>query len=319
MNHVPHNSKRRWPTYAVCLFAGLMLTRLPETVTRAVRSSLHDAVRPVDRGWKWLAQWQRTTFETDPQTLQHELAQARMHAGELELELRRQRLETAHLQEELNRREELGSERYRGADSPPLLVSDILNADLIGPDQQRLLRQGILVDAGREQSILSESLVLEGQGDPLVVDQGAEAGVPSAAPVYAGRCIVGRVDAVGRWTSRVKLVTDVEYRGRAQILRKGPDGALFGPEGLLEGTGGELCVLKYIDRTESVSVGEEVYTGGRSAAMPYPMFYGTIVKAELEPSDREWTIWIKPAVNPDNLRTVQILRHTANALRVLGH
>jgi cell shape-determining protein MreC len=130
---------------------------------------------------------------------------------------------------------------------------------------------------------------------------------------------VGRIESVGRWTSLVRVVTDAGYRGRAQILRTTSDGSSYGPECILEGTGADLCRLRYLDRTESVEVGEEVFTGGRSASMPYPMYYGTIVRAELGPSDREWTVWVKPAVDPAMLQTVQILTQTANSIRILGH
>lgn len=319
MSASPHNSTRRWPTLAVCLLAGLLLTRLPQSVSRAVRTSLHDTIAPLDAGWKWAVALRDEALQSEQAELQQQLQRIRAEHDTAQRELRRQRLENAALHEELQRRETLGPDRYRGQETAPLFVSDLLQAELLGPDHQRLLRQGLLVSAGSAQSIAEESLVLDDSGEQLVLDQGADTGVPVAAPVYAGRCIVGRVDAVGRWTSSIKLLTDAEYRGRAQILRTGPDGSQFGPEGILEGTGSELCLLKYIDRTESVSVGEEVYSGGRSTAMPYPMFYGTVVKAELDPSDREWTVWIKPAIEPTQLRTVQILRHEGNSIRVLGH
>lgn len=310
---------RTWPTTAVCLLLGLALTRLPAEIAQGVRSAVADVVTPVEKGRVWLRAWWQAQTETELAELKSELELQRRRRNALETMLRSERLRTANLNEALQRMRTLGAERYQAEESNPLLVPELIRADVVGTEQKRLLRSGVYLSAGNGDRVIEDSLVLAGEADGLVLDQGRDRGVPAEAPVYAGRCVAGRIESVGRWTSLVRLVTDAGYRGRAQILRTTADGSTYGPECILEGTGEELCRLRYLDRTESVEVGEEVYTGGRSASMPYPMYYGKIVKAELDPSDREWTVWVKPAIDPKLLQTVQILTQTANSIRILGH
>jgi cell shape-determining protein MreC len=66
-------------------------------------------------------------------------------------------------------------------------------------------------------------------------------------------------------------------------------------------------------------VGDGVYTSATSAALPEPMFYGTIIKAELDETAREWTIEIEPAVKPEKLRSVAILKQSINPVRISGN
>lgn len=310
---------RTWPTTAVCLLLGLALTRLPAETAQAVRSTVADAITPVEKCRARLQAWWRAESDNKLAQLKTELELQRRQQNALETKLRSERLRSANLNEELERVRTVGAERYQAEESNPLLVPELIRADVVGTEQKRLLRSGIYLSAGNGDRVIEDSLVLDGEADELMIDQGRDRGVPTEAPVYAGRCVVGRIESVGRWTSLVRLVTDAGYRGRAQVLRTTADGSAYGPECILEGTGEELCRLRYLDRTESVEVGEEVYTGGRSASMPYPMYYGKIVKAELDPSDREWTVWVKPAIAPKLLQTVQILTQTANSIRILGH
>ncbi len=313
-----HESSRAWPAVAVCLLAGLALTRLSAERTETIRSALHDAVAPVDAARGKIAAFRAERRDTEAAHLRDELARRDQLDRESERRLRVERLRNANLHEELMRQQASGTGPYSAEASARLLISDLVTAEVIGAEQRRLLRQRLIVSTEASERFTEDSLVVDAEPLPLL-DQGADRGIVEESPVYAGRCVVGRIAAVGRWTSTVRPITDADYRGRAQILRTSGDGSAYGPEGILEGTGESLCRLRHIDRTESVEVGEEIYTGGRSASLPYPMYYGTVVRAELAPTDREWNIWVRPAVRPEQLRQVQILRQSANSMRILGH
>ena len=46
------------------------------------------------------------------------------------------------------------------------------------------------------------------------------------------------------------------------------------------------------------------------------MYYGKVVKAELNAGAAAWSIWVQPALEEIELDTVQVLRETLNRARV---
>jgi hypothetical protein len=300
--------------------AGLMFA--PAPVTNAVRVTVRDAVRPgqwaVQRAIDQAAElWSRSGApaasavhpDLNQQNIQAELA-------DVQLRYRRLQIENALLHEKLERVIAEGISAYTGTAGRPLVVPELLEATVFGTEQSPAAGRGLLIDRGGPTGAIESAFVLDAPG-PLV-DQGEDAGLLTGQPVYAGRCVVGRIAAVGRWSSTVQRVTDAGYRGRAQLARQTPQGAAFGAEGILEGQGEPVCRLKFVSSTEPVSVGDEVYTGGRTGRLPYPMYYGRVTKAELKPGAPHWEIEVQPAVTEAVLKTVQVLREKLNPERVLG-
>lgn len=302
----------------LCLGIALGASRLPESVAGSVRSTLLDSILPFQmlresatECWTAWAEQRADRYVSQIEELHRELEASKRI-------VRLQQIEQAERRELSEREAAIGISRYSPSDAPSLFVSELIRADVIGPRERELFERSLLIERTSGQILEAGSLVLNDDSG-VVVDQGADSGLENEHPVYAGRCVVGRLVDVGRWVSRVQLTADKNYRGRAQILRTVEGGFSYGPEGILEGTGAGNCILRYVGRTDSVRVGDGVYTSARSAALPEPMFYGTIVKAELDETDREWTIEIEPAIKPELLRSVQVLRQSINPVRVLGN
>ena len=131
-----------------------------------------------------------------------------------------------------------------------------------------------------------------------------------------GRCVIGKVERVGRWTSTFQLVTDSRYRGRAQLIRETESGFVFEAQGILRGEGGPLCKLEGIQAEKSVRVNDAVFTADRDGVVPTPLYYGQVVDAVLGIDDREWTVHVKPASLPSHLTTVHVLRIAVNPERL---
>ena len=129
------------------------------------------------------------------------------------------------------------------------------------------------LNQGRARGITESSIVLEENLPHL--DQGSEAGVESEFDVFIGRCVVGRIASVGRWTSTLEPITDPHYRALAQIVRPTDQGGTFGTEGILVGQGNGLCKLTEVPTTETVRVGDEVYTSDRDGRLPIPFVLRT--------------------------------------------
>ena len=198
----------------------------------------------------------------------------------------------------------------------PLFQPDLVRAQVLGEELSCLWRGQKLIGAGTHDGIRELTLVLDDKRP--ILDQGADARVAADQPVYAGRIVVGKVAATGRWSSTLRLVTDAGYIGSARLARRTSQGTVFSSEGKLEGDGTRLCRLKYIQSTEPVREGDLVFTGETDGVHPCPMYYGTVARAELEEGTSHWSIWVKPAVLDEKLETVQVLRTALNRNRLLA-
>lgn len=291
---------------------------LPESLSDLLRASLHDAVHPGARLLHWsLAEgrgWvdQIRSAPVDPSRI-----------TELEVELAASRTETqsarvqaALLREKLAELEKLTTRVQPSAKSEALFVSELLPALVLGEGTRALWREGNLIDKGTAHGLTESLLVLDDAR--TIIDQGESTGVEPEQEVYAGQTVVGRIATVGRWTSSVERVTDRNYRGLAQIARQTAAGLVFGAEGILEGDGSATCRLREIPVTDSVEVGDDVYTGGRDGRIRAPMYYGKVVEARLNDGATAWEIRVQPAVGNAPLRAVNVLRTKLNPHRMLA-
>lgn len=229
--------------------------------------------------------------------------------------VRRQQIEVAELKTQLQTDSQIGRFPFVTQSNASLVVPELLTANILSHHGSDGLAESIVIDKGTFQQIQHESFVLESTNP--IIDQGADQSLKTGQPVYAGRCVVGRIQETGRWTSALQLTTNPEYSGRARLARKTSEGLTFGAEGILEGIGNGLCRLTGIPDTQPVAVGDEVYTGGQSVMLRDPMFYGQIVKADLLPGSA-WDIVVKPPLETQSLTQVVVLRAMVNPIRILG-
>lgn len=306
-----------WPAGLLCL-GGLVLAASPASTTAALRSPFRDLLRPgqrilVDvqqrvRDWQSAPQFQAEEYA--------ELEQVRQDLASAELRARKLLAENATLQQE---RDTLQAEMRipiakRG--SLPLVVPNLLSANVLSKKTADHLRQAVAIDVGKRDAVDPLAYVLDGE-QPLL-DQGATTGIEPGQDVYSARNVIGRVDTVGRWTSSIRLITDPEYQALARLARKSDRGMLWGAAGRLEGDGAAHCRLRSIEATQLVSVGDLVFSVQGDGALPHPMFYGRVIEAELRPGAVEWDIRIEPAGNLDALRSVHVLRQSLNPLRMMA-
>jgi cell shape-determining protein MreC len=185
--------------------------------------------------------------------------------------------------------------------SPDTLT--VVRAAVINPRTQSAAAEQLL-NSGRSHGLAESDVVLDESAPRL--DQGSEAGIEPELDVLIGRCVVGRIASVGRWTSAIEPITDPRYRGLAQIIRPSDQGGSFGAEGILVGQGTELLKLTDVPTTQSVRVGDEIYTSDRDRRFPIPLYYGRVVR--VEESGRNWEIAVRPAVRVSDLKTVAVLK-----------
>ena len=314
---------------------GFGLLFAPDTQTDRLEAFVHDAALPglrvINQAKAQTVTWPLQMNEllervsADSPTLaakdQDDL-QARIVG--LEDEVRRLQSQNAQLLKELDQSRAQSASPYLAEPGTPLFIPELLEASIIAADDvsvavQRASAQRI-VDVGQTDGIVPADFVVSpGQSradsHQLLIDQGNSDGIHADQPVFAGRCVLGKVQQVGRWTSSLLPVTDSDYRGRAQLLRQTDRGLVVGPEGILTGDGKSGCQLNFIAATEPVVVGDEVYTAVEGISLPVPMYYGRVTAAELPEGSPYWDIYVKPAETIDAQQSVQVLRVILNPAR----
>jgi rod shape-determining protein MreC len=293
--------------------AGLALA--PSHLTVQLRGGIRDGLLPGHRAVLALSQWSRSAWDRfRSPTATEELARVRSELDQwqqqcLSLEARQAEL----MQQAIDARQGTAN-LFEGEPGRPLLVPQLLQAEVLGTERDMLrARLNRLLDRGTDQQIAIDDLVLADDAPHL--DQGDEAGVQPDMPVLDGRCVVGRIQQVGRWTSTLQPVTDPEFRGPAQLIRESPQGPVYGTQGVIAGNGNGTCRLEHVAATEPVSVGDFVYTVRRRHSLPEPVCYGRVIAAEISDGAGHWSITVQPGGGREPLETVLVLRELPNPER----
>ncbi|MEZ6055236.1 MAG: rod shape-determining protein MreC [Planctomycetaceae bacterium] len=300
----------------LCWIAGALLYALPRDNAGLVKQSVRDAVIPgstalmqsgaelarhLDTSIVWIRERMAdvpTVAIAPPEQIdQSQLRQLELQVAELNQKL------------QLARTGQLAP--WERSAEKPLFVPNLLPASVIGKERSEGRRAvERLMDAGRRQGVADGDLVMEASrleaslnetpadaSPTLLLDQGAPSGVTLDQPVYAGRVVVGRVREVGQWSSTVQLVHDAEFRASAQLVRQSPQGPVLGAQGVYRGGGPDRAgQLTLIAATEPVAVGDAIYTSETIGGNEVRMLLGHVIRTDLSPGAREWTIDVRPAL-----------------------
>lgn len=313
-----NDSAMHWTALGLIVLACL-LPWIPQSAQRIISSGIRDAMVPGQLAWNATASWGSDQLEHIGSS---DLAREEIAELERELSIQTHRnrqlsIQNAELNEQLSRDGNTSTNPFVATDSEPLFVPQLIQANVFGRSAPMDNIRRLLIQQGKDEGIEEELIVVD--AGLTLLDQGRAQGLDIGQPVYSGASVVGRVESVGQWVSSIVLVTDESYRGRAQLARQTSRGLIFGSEGRIEGQGTELCRLHEVPATESVAVGDQVFSGERNGALKHPLHYGTVVRAELPEGAEEWLIEIQPSQDFERLESVAVLREAVNASRVLGN
>ena len=303
------------PVTCVLMLVGVGMYFAPDNAAMRVRAAISDSFKPGQ-----IAALRLTGLVQENAALiasQSERFRQR-EIERLQEQLHGEQTRTALLQIQLARLADVGARLDSLPDPmrslPRLTSASLIDADVLGNALAEKWRKGKLLDRGEANGVRESELVVK-SNRPLV-DVGRDGDLSPEDGLLLGRCVIGKIERVGRWTSTFLLLTDSSYRGRAQLVHQTESGFVFGAKGILEGQGGPLCRLKGIVSSDAVAVGDAVYTATREGQPPTPLYYGRVVEATLGPSDTEWKVLIEPVPIPGDLTTVQILRTAVNPERL---
>ncbi|MBC8289953.1 MAG: rod shape-determining protein MreC [Planctomycetes bacterium] len=299
----------------ICLFVAMIVAVLPASVTSPARGLVRLAFVPALRLVGDFRSQADSAFSShEAIRLKKENGQLSKRLREAELRNRRTQLGILAAQDQIAQLKQTGASPFVASPASPLVTPQAVSARLIGDEIVSLWKSSRLLDRGSKSGLYKDQWVLDGEVPKI--DHGQTSNIVDGLPVFAGRCLVGRIAKSGRWTSWLQLTSDPEFRTKAVVLLKNP--GVLSAEFLLEGAGGGTCRLVSVPSSEHIEAGALVYSVPGDRGIDSPMLFGRVSKATLQPGSLHWEINVTPAVDLESLDSVQVVTTRLNPDRMIG-
>ena len=183
-------------------------------------------------------------------------------------------------------------------------VLEAQNSRLLEFDQENQ-RLSVLLDFKRNLGVEGIAARVTGR-DPsnwvrtVTVDQGEEKGLKVNMPVVDGEAIVGQVTLVNDSASKVLLLTDNSSAVDAIVQRNRA-------AGIIQGTGQDQLLLKYISKETSVLPGDRVIASGLGGVYPKGTLIGVVSEVSTPRGGFFHDITVKPSVDFSRLENVLVV------------
>jgi len=141
----------------------------------------------------------------------------------------------------------------------------------------------------------------------LTISRGERDGIAKGAAVLAPAGIVGQVFLVSGHAARVLLITDHNSGVDAVVQRTRA-------RGIVEGTVGEGCGLKFVKRTEDLQAGDVVVTSGVDGIFPRGLPIGQLTSVDKRGQGLFQYATVRPFVDFDRLEEVLVTRGTVEPM-----
>jgi len=151
-----------------------------------------------------------------------------------------------------------------------------LIADIIGHDTS-YFRKSILINIGKKQGAAVDDAVV------------------------FGSALVGRITAAGNSSSRAMLITDPASNIPSRFLESRM-------QGMVQGTGDDTCIVKYISRNAETKEGDVVISSGIGGIFPKSIYIGDIVAIEDHGAKLFKDIKLKPKIDFSKIEHVLVIK-----------
>jgi rod shape-determining protein MreC len=134
----------------------------------------------------------------------------------------------------------------------------------------------------------------------LIIDRGSAEGVAVGMPVLTHRGLVGRITETNPHSSKVLLITDVSSSVNALIQESRATG-------VIQGRIGQGLVMRYVQQSEEIAVGDLVLTSGLGGNFPTRLIIGQVTAVAKKDVELFQEAEVRPAVNFHELEMVMVL------------
>lgn len=145
----------------------------------------------------------------------------------------------------------------------------------------------------------------------LTIDKGTHNGIEEGMVVINSTGLIGKIVNVSTFSSDVKLITTNDTNNKISVTITNGENRLTG---LINGYSYEDGYLKVegISNTETVNIGDYVYTSGLGGVFPSGILIGQVENVVTDVYDLSKIINVKPSANFDDINYVTILKRADN-------
>ncbi len=134
----------------------------------------------------------------------------------------------------------------------------------------------------------------------LLIDRGKNSGVKKGNCVVFQFGVVGKVIEVASTTSRVILMTDLDFRATCLIQRSREEGVLCG---IMK----DFCLIKYLPAEADVVVGDSVVTSGLGTSFPKGLLIGEVSHITESADGISAEVFVRPLAGLGKLEEVLVI------------
>jgi len=135
----------------------------------------------------------------------------------------------------------------------------------------------------------------------IIIDKGAQSGIERGQAVLDAQGLFGQIIEVGRFTSRVLLVTDLDHAVPVRVNRSGA-------RAIAGGTGDiDSLVLENVSVAADIVEGDLIETSGLGGRFPpgYPV--GTVISMVVQATSTYAQVLVRPAAQLNRSRHVLVI------------
>ena len=139
----------------------------------------------------------------------------------------------------------------------------------------------------------------------ITINVGLNENIETNQPVIIPEGVIGKTILVGKSTSLVQLITDVNYRASVRIF---PSGSI----GILRYLRDDICEVREIQKNAEIKLGDAVLTSGFSDIYPSNLKIGNVIEIQDEISSFQKIVKVRVSSNIGSLLNVFVVREDDN-------
>ena len=145
----------------------------------------------------------------------------------------------------------------------------------------------------------------------LTINKGSHDGIEEGMVVINSTGLIGKVETVSKFSSDIKLITTNDTNNKISVTITNGDNKITG---LINGYNYEEGMLNVegISNTETVAVGDMVYTSGLGGVFPSGILIGRVDSITTDVYDLAKIIKVKPSARFEDINYVSVLKRKDN-------
>ena len=145
----------------------------------------------------------------------------------------------------------------------------------------------------------------------LTINKGSHNGIEEGMVVINSTGLIGKVETVSKFSSDIKLITTNDTNNKISVTITNGDNKITG---LINGYNYEEGMLNVegISNTETVAVGDMVYTSGLGGVFPSGILIGRVDSITTDVYDLAKIIKVKPSARFEDINYVSVLKRKDN-------